>query len=136
MPNYEENPLTFNISLLAYTIRSSILAFLVIFFIWLFNFILYSKTASNDKQRELQHKKYLQYMNSFMWVGIFGLLTFANIYSQLVEELTGSINGPPAYPRIITLLQLFVISLSGIYLVFRAFDIKLEEIEKKAIEDQ
>lgn len=118
------------ISFLIIFCRAPFLLLLVTIFILLFNFIIYSEEKEElNKCPKIKHKKYLQYLQTFSWILAFGFLASVPIFTTLADKLKGSISGPPEYPRIIWLVQLFIIFLFGISLVIYAFHIKLKEIE-------
>lgn len=103
----------------------------------LFNFFLYSELRTDllikdESYNKLVHKRYLEYMHNFVWISIFGLLTFVLLYLRLIESLGAGkgIASPEGYPRAVWLMQLLFLCFLGIVLVLYAFHTKLKEIEE------
>ena len=115
-----------------YFIRIPLLIIAAISFIFLFNFILYSEKTGEIKEenaKNLAQRRYLEYLRSFTWVVVFGLLTFV----QIAKDSVGGISGSQHYPRVIWFMQLFIIFFGGILSMLWAFHVKLKEIENQAI---
>lgn len=131
--SYDDTGNAFNYLIRYSGMRTWFLISISVIVILLFNIILYSyinlKLLADDTYKGLVHKRYLEYMHNFIWISVFGLLTFMLLYLNLLNNLNKTIVEPEGYPRVVWLIQLLFISFCSIGLILYAFHIKLKEIE-------
>jgi hypothetical protein len=118
-----------------FTLRSAFCAWSVIVFIFSFVGILLFEELfiRSETHRSLVHHRYVEYLRSFVWLVIFGVVGFL---SWEINAL-GRFNLPEMAPQtsaIMGLLQLISV-FSGIGFVAYAFHEKLRQIEEATIKD-
>lgn len=105
-------------------------------FIFLYEFIIYEQgeleLSEDNHYIELVHKRYLEYLHSFIWISVFAFLTVATIYVNWISKIE-SLALPQEYPRIIWLFHLCISYFLGVLLVFFAFHLAINKVEKKLL---
>lgn len=112
------------------TLRAAFCAWSVLVFIFSFIGVIFFEKVQlkSEPQRNLMHHRYIEYLRSFIWLVIFGIVGFLT----WEKDVLGHINLPAMPPQdsaIMGLLQLICV-FSGIGFVAYAFHVKLKQIEE------
>lgn len=118
----------------SFYLRSAFCAIAVLGCITMFNFILYFENKegfSSDggsSSQALMHHRYVEYLRSFLWIAIFGVVAFLQWELQWAKAVVT----PPTdfqFAVIGGLLQLSSVIGIGMCLIVYAFHVRLVEIE-------
>jgi len=114
-------------------LRSAFCAFLTIAFILSFLFFLYFEKEKDISRKHiiLVHRRYLEYLRSFIWISMFLLVAYLAWELNAVGRFE-ELSAPSHFPLIIGLIQLISVFSFGVCLVFYAFHVRLQEIEQIA----